>query len=893
MLFSNILQKKFKISEVQFHLACSIGTLDGSGDICDKVLRFSTKTIEDSISNGSTVRDVCAWILFESGIDGLSKYGNMFEYLYDNVCELMTTHNSHIGIFTNTVYCKNIVKRSLKSSYNGVLTQDVMVTVYNDFRQWCMISSGDFRYTSNADNIAGWVINALKYYMKDSTRILKYIYEHSSEKKVNGESDTTYLDFQKVKYDNHLDEEFNFAGCASKLVEASAVAYMHNSNIVYDIYSNYIIDRVEAVLERFIKKLGTLGRMFTAEHDWGVDGDQYARSKVNFRNIVVNSFKKVVDTNFNHMSMIDIYNEALSNNNSIHKTKDGVKMFSSDIYETKDEKSTGDIIEMLYDGHLAMRGLIEHLENTGVNPLAIDPRLFRNFLLPRRFHTVNEFLILDKEVKELMTNDLSDNDKVYNSLCTGKELATIKDFIKSSNVLTNIKDFVDNTDNFDSVDTYDTCKKLLNKYSDVLSYITILGDNVYLDHKSSSNALFFYKAKMKEKCRKLGIKYSDSLLLKHVVFSNYRECKFTDRFNIRGTADIKNMYETHLHVDLFCIKDMDLQEGKKLLNNLCKALYIVYKSKKYNKLNVYKLCFAYIATLEHVMALEGHQVVEHSIMFKLPNENIKDTFNYLDEKELNKRIFAISACLFIMTGKIFDVNDNRLLYSAVGVCKAVQKFFEIILETLAIGSNRFLERPFVSTNIVDKYKNDGEFSALVRVASKKYILMYNDLDSSISSFDFVEHLNIICNVDKNLHNKLKTDVINCIVNIKGMMPDIFTAFGKFISKINQNISIPKSEIRITSESDKILAESARTLDIMNASETDKFTLKLSILLKKCKTDQNGYVMYNDKYFTMRDGERVKYLHDTGFFVRSDGDISRVGIENKNIIRELLEVNNVR
>lgn len=936
MLITELKKYKVDIADIQFSISIVIGQEFTDSELCNKLLSIETNGIisyiktngyKDNISGViDYLYNVCCindkkskkpFVSLHEYNDG--RYSNLKDKIKKaciNIISVVDVENL-LMLYANTTYCKNYLLSQIKNNFNQIgLKSDLIEVIYNDYLKWVSVNAKNhFRFRSNEDTPTGWLVSALGYYMKNKSKIYSFINEKSLEQNVNSDSSTSLIDLMSVGEERKSDYNLQFDLCASKIAEASAVAYYHKEDILYDIYSYAIKDRINLICQDFNMNIdNNLKAVFKIENSWDFKDGSYNKTKIDKHNLVVDKFKTVLNKNYNITEIYNIYMDAINANESIEKTKDGSKLFTSKTHNVKSSLSTGEKFEKLYEGHLAVRELLDYLEHKGIDPLSIDPRIFRNIILPRRFHTVEEYLVLKSVVLRLIDECDSNkydahfnksNDSIYDYLCTGIDgYAKIKDYLEHNCTLGNLKDFIKLKYAKSKNSIRIECRNLYYKYKDILSIFCVYQDGNNLKYaitETESQELYSYiDSRLKVLCKQKGVQYSNSILFQYFTLFNYREDSCLERFkrNKMGELQMKDIKLIYRIADLLTVNKLQLKNAKFILNKLTNILLGISKGSSYNIIYLFKVCFSYMNTLKYVMALEGHDIIKNNTLYIGKEDNIVNEFSYLDDvKEIERRVTSIKICYMIFSRRR-KANNENILYLTFGLSHLLQNYFEMLLETLAMGGNIYLDKPFTKENIIDEFKNDGDYSAKIRLARHKAILEFNKEFEQVNECQILQNLNLLM-ISKRGCNYFQDLRLECFYTLNSMiklMPDLYGRLNEFNEEINCSLKVP-TNISVLNEFNeeilKVLEKNCNTLLNMSKVECNDETFMIRDMLRKCATCDNGYIIQYNEYFVNLDSAgRRKYLHDSGYWVIIDKDymskIERVKLSDYERIRGILE-----
>lgn len=223
-------------------------------------------------------------------------------------------------------------------------------------------------------------------------------------------------------------KSINFIELASKINASSNSLFCHANEKVayYDIFSYYRDSKFEKEYNEKIKNSTQnpfkhlSGISITNQSPKDIISDGTKQQKYNARIEMCDVYADILCNRVSIDQLYNLYNRCLQlsamqaskTSGSGSRGTDGVTYYESGGFRVK-SGSNAERFQTDVEGFLALKELISYLESVDIDIYKIPPDIFRNRLLLRRFHSLEDYISMLPAVKELMEESRSDSSRTF------------------------------------------------------------------------------------------------------------------------------------------------------------------------------------------------------------------------------------------------------------------------------------------------------------------------------------------------------------------------------------------------------------------------------------------------------------------------------------------------
>lgn len=339
------------------------------------------------------------------------------------------------------VFAKDIRKKYSRGAdgYSmNVLSDSVISEILDDFASFVQKYSTNNSYNPATCTPIAFLRNTFQWYAKDGKNLYRILNSRGQDFEI-GDDGATALDFAIVQEDK-TNIEIDFVDICSKINRASRLLFSHNSNTeyFYDIYSYHRDHAVEKLATDFAKRykneIGNSCQFSYAVED--ISDNMGHRdsiiSKKNGRTALCVVLEDIIENGISRKDVYPLYLRLIRVTEQ-QSLKNGARLFRTSDNSPKHEESNGEMLQILIDGYIALRRLLQFLEsgtNTyGITVNSFPVKIFRDARYLKRFNNLEDYVDYVRDVSLLVDavstdssrsrseiNGIFDNDMVYDML---------------------------------------------------------------------------------------------------------------------------------------------------------------------------------------------------------------------------------------------------------------------------------------------------------------------------------------------------------------------------------------------------------------------------------------------------------------------------------------------
>jgi hypothetical protein len=280
----------------------------------------------------------------------------------------------------------------------------------------------------------------------DHTKFTNILYKvglNSSVPSANSDDEADIIDRYEVDVERK-EHPINFIGVCSRINRASVLLFEHNNTgyASYDIFSFHRAQTLSPKEKEFRTKVSLAGITVTFEdyeNSDAITSSETIGLKMRHRIKLCPVFEDVLKNGIRKEEVFSKLFQNVKNVTCETPDKNGARLFSFEGINTKHKETNGQMLQILLDGYLALKDLLEFLSSASnktsvtMNSMPVD--IFRYPDRLRRVHTFEEYVNYNGDIKPLCTavnedysrkkpdlNGIMSNDTVYDILSQEKLL---------------------------------------------------------------------------------------------------------------------------------------------------------------------------------------------------------------------------------------------------------------------------------------------------------------------------------------------------------------------------------------------------------------------------------------------------------------------------------------
>ena len=319
-------------------------------------------------------------------------------------------------LFMNTPVAYKYMKNCILKKANNNPSEDVVQAAYQDFIDYYIARSLRSYQEETGNSLAALAFTFNSFYLKSSMDKDKEdanfftILNTVGVMAENDDGMRPHLDTAKVEQ-KAVGKGLNFPDAVEKIYNASALLYQINARagsfIYYDLFSRYR----ELLNHEEIKELRS--EIFNACDFWNFeleDSVEYRESKDSIyqysldRKMVSEKLFELVRGEVPNHQMFDYYKDLVNTDLTIGKN--GSKGFANLTFSKTSTARLGieydAQVRVAIEGAMALKQLVQYAGEQGINLNKIDYAIFRDKRLHNKCRTLEEYVKLQKDLKDLV-----------------------------------------------------------------------------------------------------------------------------------------------------------------------------------------------------------------------------------------------------------------------------------------------------------------------------------------------------------------------------------------------------------------------------------------------------------------------------------------------------------
>lgn len=835
--------------------------------------------------------------------------------------------NMYVEILLNTTYGKemtiNLIKKMCREMFNGqIITSDKEYAIYRDFKTFFHRSS--MIKPSDSCSPWGWIESSFNFYRQSGGNNINRIINAKSQDAIIGQDkDSTLLEITGISTDVKKTIDINFVEVTSKIAKASALFYMRKKQsrsleskydsreeVFYDIYTKFVSGKANRLIAsmRDSSKNGLstdVKKLFKIENRFEdlQANISHVNNKKKARDAIANVMEKIIYNNISVSEVYDLYRDALTRNDNLIRgndglAKDGTRLFDSRTTQTNSKMTNGEKFEILYEGYVALKDLITYLDSIGFPLYAFDTTIFRNMAYPRRFQSLQQYLDTKDTVFRLISDadrkridsqsELLTNDESFDLICIGEESPSWVKYLQSYNI-SDIKVAYDTINKVNDSRRYiSDARKLYEKVFSLIDYFTVSvfrSDDKYVGAIALITNADSVAANKMERCGLKRLNYQLYHGKENYLYTkdNTAIDEHTDEWIDRYIADYGYIFNFHtglLRAGAFVDKTDETLDMYVTIT----FMMLKYMSDYQIKFSIYhfRLFFFTMNLLDELLRRAGHPIAVDG-MYVLDKEKLSDELECLGQWK--SKVFQVSINFFASKLMMSSWSDWDKLYGLFTFSSVMSQLWSKIAWVLGDIAN--LNPEIISKGVYSKYerqiylkyRNDGEYAALLRAGKHLNVLLLKEV-SGMDDIVKIDWLKIMGVHVKNQHfrNNSCEQAASAAINFTvRSFVDVFRFFEKLQKHVQQRIplSIADSKVLNTlNDNQEVLENASRemfSIDIKTDTRNPQFLLRFQTKIKnQCKLDSLGYVTHYGQRYKKQLNGNLWYLHIAGFWIEVVG-----------------------
>lgn len=709
------------------------------------------------------------------------------------------------------------------------LSDDILSEVLEDFYIWVNNYSSDGSYHASSGTPTPYLLNTFgSFYVNSTAGNIFQIINRKGQDFSLGEGNTTYTDLVGESLNER--KSLHFVSICKKICDASFLLFRHGSNDVsfYDIFSYHRDKNLRVTVNSMSNKFQRLAGCkvdYDDDTTYAVNGfSSSVANKKAGRLALCDKLEEILTCGIRKEDVYRLYKQLLQITDQ-QSVKDGARLFSTASHSTRHLESNGQMMQILLDGYLALKELLDYLDAEGclpgvtVNSFPVE--IFRDRMYLRRFKTLEEYVSYVCDVNCLMGEIKLNSDRSKSRDDTG--------------ILSN-----------DTVFEIMSSKKLLN-------------DAVFTELRDMPLSI------ITNAVTEASGADSDTALFENLlkVSKQYRESQIRKEFSRENLQELSYVKKIALFVQI--TREVLLLQQQQSLT-----------------LKTVRTCIEFCECLHAVMLDEKHPATDTKGSYLLQAETIIEEFSYSSEilkifegyptfydslaQNMKQRVLALHVICTLLTGEqgYIDPSSKLCLKGSWEELRNVFVTIDIMREYLQQVGDKF------DNSYLDK---KDLYLMLIRLAENGHLLCVPKVITSCDDISFLCANVESCDISGRycLQEQLKINErrqhfilisMNRLLHFLSPQLDVLTvAYGK----IQQSIKTYGRTVLPDKELETILRNANASILGSSVCHTidNRIRQKLSALVD---FDDLNFAVFNLKRFCI---DNRKYIHSDGIVVNVD------------------------
>ena len=311
---------------------------------------------------------------------------------------------------------KHNFRYSQDSIRENVLNDATLIALRTDFYVWVGHYSSNGSYDVSTCTPVPFLLHTFDYYVRSvGSRFYEILNTRGTASSLGGDAKLTLVDTVGISL-NREGGELNFRRVCRQIYEASYLLFRHSDSQVafYDIFSYHRDVQLEGLVQQKLPVLKKLDGCIihyvddTAYHAEGFTAS--IRAKKAGRVALCELLEDIVTTGVHKEDLYPLYLQLLQVTEK-QTIREGARLFATASHKTKHLESNGQIFQILVNGYLALKELLNYLENAdshySLNSFPVD--IFRDKAYLRRFTSLEEYVAYIEDVRSMVLEVRSDS----------------------------------------------------------------------------------------------------------------------------------------------------------------------------------------------------------------------------------------------------------------------------------------------------------------------------------------------------------------------------------------------------------------------------------------------------------------------------------------------------